>query len=55
MAADAIWIDFAGSIADSKMTPAFVNASVGSPTTARNWNTVRQLDALARSGPRARG
>jgi uncharacterized protein (DUF1697 family) len=44
---DAIWIDFAGGVGPSKLTPAFIDRCVGSPATARNWNTVLQLDAMA--------
>jgi uncharacterized protein (DUF1697 family) len=46
---DAIWIDFAGGVGRSRLTPAFIDKCVGSPTTARNWNTVLQLDAMART------
>jgi len=46
---DAIWIDFAAGVGQSKLTPAFIDKCIGSPTTARNWNTVLQLDAMMRS------
>jgi uncharacterized protein (DUF1697 family) len=46
---DAIWIDFAAGVGSSKLTPAFIDKCVGSPATARNWNTVLQLDAIARA------
>jgi uncharacterized protein (DUF1697 family) len=45
--ADAIWIDFAEGVGRSKLTPAFIDKCVGSPATARNWNTVLQLHAMA--------
>lgn len=45
---DALWIDFADSgVAGSKLTPAFLNKVVGSPVTARNWNTVQKLGEMA--------
>ena len=45
---DALWIDFADSgVARSKLTPSAIDKAVGSPTTARNWNTVRKLAGLA--------
>jgi len=47
-AGDAIWIDYAGGVARSKLTPAFIDKCIGSPATARNWNTVLRLDAMVR-------
>jgi uncharacterized protein (DUF1697 family) len=48
MQGDAIWIDFADGVGSSKLTPTFIDKCVGSPATARNWNTVLQLDAMTR-------
>lgn len=45
---DAIWIDFAGGVGLSKITPSVLDRSVGSPVTTRNWNTVAKLLDLAR-------
>jgi uncharacterized protein (DUF1697 family) len=45
---DAIWIDFADGVGRSKLTVPFIDKCVGSPSTARNWNTVQALDRLAR-------
>lgn len=44
---DGVWVHYAGAIAASKLTPAFVDKCVGSPATGRNWRTVRALSALA--------
>ncbi len=45
---DALWIDFADSgVARSKLTPSAIDKAVGSPTTARNWNTVQKLGEMA--------
>ena len=40
---DALWIDYASGVARSKLTPAVLDRAVGSPVTARNWNTVQAL------------
>jgi uncharacterized protein (DUF1697 family) len=45
---DALWIDYLGSVARSKLTPAVLNKAVGSPVTARNWTTVLRLAEMAR-------
>jgi len=42
-AGDAIWIHFAGGVANSKLSPSAVDRLVGSPTTMRNWRTVLKL------------
>lgn len=44
---DGLWIDFAGGAGTSKLTPVLLNRLVGSSVTARNWNTVLQLDEMA--------
>lgn len=43
---DALWIDFADGVARSKLTPAVLDRTAGSPVTARNWRTVASLQAL---------
>lgn len=47
---DGLWIHYAGGIARSKLTPASIDKAMGSPTTARNLNTVRKLAELAGEG-----
>mgnify|MGYP001559006126 CR=1 FL=1 len=44
---DALWIAYPSGLGQSKITPAHIDKAVGSPTTARNVNTVRQLALLA--------
>lgn len=44
---DALWIHYGAGIARSRLTPAAIDKAMGSPTTARNWNTVRKLAELA--------
>ena len=46
---DAIWIDFAGGVARSRLTPAVLDRAVGSTVTARNWRTVQKLGEMARA------
>lgn len=43
---DAIWVDFVGGSAKSKLTPILFEKTAGSPVTMRNWNTVLKLDAM---------
>ena len=43
---DAIWVDFAESVAKSKLTPAWFDKIIGSTVTFRNWNTVLKLEEL---------
>lgn len=43
---DGVWIHYAGSIAASKLTPAYIDKCVGSPATGRNWRTVQALAGL---------
>ncbi len=42
----AIWIDFQGGAGRSQLTPRVLDRVVGSPVTARNWNTVQAIAAL---------
>jgi len=44
---DALWVDFAGGVAGSKLLPAVLDKAAGSSVTARNWNTVQKLAAMA--------
>jgi uncharacterized protein (DUF1697 family) len=44
---DALWADFAGGVGKSKITPALLDRCVGSPVTARNWNTVLKLAEMS--------
>jgi uncharacterized protein (DUF1697 family) len=50
---DALWVSFPDGIARSRLTPAAIDKAMGSPTTARNWNTVRRLADMAGAGPAA--
>jgi uncharacterized protein (DUF1697 family) len=47
LTAGALWIDFAGGVGLSKLTPAILDKAAGSPVTARNWNTVQKLNEMA--------
>ncbi|WP_164857056.1 DUF1697 domain-containing protein [Sphingomonas crocodyli] len=40
---DAIWIDFAEGVRDTKITPAAVDKAAGSTVTMRNWRTVLKI------------
>lgn len=44
---DGLWMDYPAGQGKSKVTPAHVDKAMGSPTTARNWNTVQKLAELA--------
>lgn len=46
-AEDALWIHFAAGSGRSKVTPALLDRSAGSPVTTRNWRTVMKLAQLA--------
>lgn len=45
-AGGALWIDYGLSIADSKLTPAFIDRCAGSTVTGRNWNSVLKIAEL---------
>jgi uncharacterized protein (DUF1697 family) len=47
LAGGALWIDFLGGAGHSDITPAWLDKVVGSTVTARNWNTVQRLQAMA--------
>ena len=44
---DGLWIHYPIGMGVSKVTPTHVDKAMGSPTTARNFNTVRKLAAMA--------
>ena len=44
---DALWVDFKGGAGQSKLLPGVFDKIVGSTVTARNWNTVLKLQAMA--------
>ncbi len=44
---DGIWFHYAAGVGGSKLSPAVIDRAVGSPLTARNWNTVRRLAEIA--------
>ncbi len=43
---DGVWMHFAGGVAKSRLTPAYIDKCIGAPTTARNWRTVQALAAM---------
>jgi uncharacterized protein (DUF1697 family) len=45
-AGGALWVDYGRSIADSKLTPAFLDRCAGSTVTARNWNSILRIADL---------
>ena len=47
LAGDALWIHYRSGVGKSKLTPALLDRLVGSPVTARNWNTVLKLNEMA--------
>jgi uncharacterized protein (DUF1697 family) len=47
LAGEALWIDFAGGVGESKLTPAVLDKAAGSTVTLRNWTTVLMLRAMA--------
>ncbi|HTT73695.1 MAG TPA: DUF1697 domain-containing protein [Thermoplasmata archaeon] len=48
-----LYVTYPDGIGRSKLTLARIEDAVGSPGTARNWNTTVKLDALARAHPPA--
>ena len=46
---DAIWVYYAKGVGGSKLSPSLFDRLVGSPVTARNWNTVLKLRELGAS------
>lgn len=51
---DGLWIQYAAGVARSKLTPGAIDKAMGSPTTARNLNTVRKLAVIAGIDPAAK-
>lgn len=47
IAGGALWIDFVAGAGESKLLPASLDKAAGSTVTARNWNTVQKLLAMA--------
>lgn len=47
-AGDAFWIHFKEGVARSKLSPGLLDRVIGSPVTARNWNTVLKIDEMLR-------
>lgn len=45
---DALWLHFAGGAGKSRLSPAVLDRTAGSPVTLRNWRTVVRLYDLAR-------
>jgi uncharacterized protein (DUF1697 family) len=45
---DALWAYYAHGVGVSKLSPSLFDRLVGSPVTARNWNTVLELDEMSR-------
>jgi uncharacterized protein (DUF1697 family) len=48
-AGDALWFHYPGGAGTSKLTPSLIDRAVGSPATARNFNTVLKLRELLES------
>lgn len=42
-----LFVNYANGVGESKLTPARIDKALGTPSTARNWNTVTKLLALA--------
>ena len=43
---DALWIYYPDGAGRSKLTPAFIDRTIGSPATARNYRTVVKIEEL---------
>lgn len=48
---DAIWVDYQGGVARSKLTPAVLDRAIGSTVTLRNVKTVQAIAELVRAAP----
>lgn len=46
LAPGGVWLDYAGGVARSRLTPAVLDKAVGSSVTARNFKTVLQLRSM---------
>jgi len=51
---DAFWIYFKEGVAQSKLSPGLLDRVVGSPVTARNWNTVLKIDEMLKQAGKPR-
>ncbi len=49
LAGQVLYVDFVNGAGRSKITPAFLDKTLGTPATARNWNTCGKLVAMARA------
>jgi uncharacterized protein (DUF1697 family) len=49
LAGEHLYIDYGQGVARSKLTPAFLDKTLGVRGTARNWNTANKLLAMARA------
>jgi uncharacterized protein (DUF1697 family) len=47
---DALWLHFGGGVGRSKLSPAVLDRSAGSPVTMRNWRTVLKVQEMASGG-----
>jgi uncharacterized protein (DUF1697 family) len=45
---DGVWIHYPAGSGTSKLSPSFVDRTIGSPATSRNWNTVLKLQEMLR-------
>lgn len=45
-AGEALWIHYPNGAGTSKLTPSLIDRAIGSPGTARNWNTVLKLEEM---------
>ena len=45
-AGDALWFHYPNGAGTSKLTPSLIDRAVGSPATARNYNTVIKLKEM---------
>ena len=48
-AGGALWFHFPEGVGTSKLTPAIIDKTAGSPSTSRNWRTVLKLQELAQA------
>jgi len=46
---DAIWLDYAAAMAQSRLNPNVLDRCIGSTVTARNWSTVQKIAEMLRA------
>ena len=46
LAGEALWFHYPAGVGTSKLTPALIDRSAGSPVTARNWRTILTLEEM---------